>query len=48
MNSKRLTYVVPEAEIDAIGSDDIVLVSIHDEEFNLDDHAVKWEDRAGW
>lgn len=51
MKNQKLTYISPEVGIDLIDSEDIVLISVHDEKFILDDHAVKWEDltgQAGW
>ncbi len=42
MKDEKLTYIAPEAEIETVGQDDIVLISIVDGTNDLDDKSIQF------
>ena len=43
MNNEKLVYIPPEAEIEMIGQEDVLVISVVDEEFNLDENgSFEW------
>lgn len=43
MKDEKLDYIAPEADVETIGQEDIVLISTKDEEYDLDKNgSFKW------
>ena len=45
MNNEKLVYIPPMAEIEMIGQEDVLVISVLDEEFNLDENgSFRWKE----
>lgn len=44
----KICYTAPEATVEEINVDDVVLISILDETVNLDETSVDFSDHANW
>ncbi len=50
MKNKKSVYTAPEAVIEILGSEDIVMISCVNDTINLDsdENVWHWEERDGW
>ena len=47
MKNEKHSYVAPTAEIAILSQEDVVMISVHNDEQDLDAKAVQWSDILG-